>query len=208
MGHWGKNGRFKKKKKKKALEKLEKLVVQWLFELTKLNRSDVGYKQHNKISKALNSWGPAIQTALNAYNALVVLMLPPQPTLVFDEIVCMVTVADFDLLKDTQNNVTELIWAWEENCKAMRLHFHIQRVREELEQLHVEMQRLITFLIDDHADYYHAIQQTLPLNLGLASELSRQQSYWLTMHERIVQRLVWTRDLKGFAGTGTYSFRT
>ncbi|KAF9258299.1 hypothetical protein L218DRAFT_877521, partial [Marasmius fiardii PR-910] len=193
---------------RQALEKLEKLVVQRLFELTKLNRSDIGYKQRNKISKALNSWGPAIQTALNAYNALAALMLPPRPTLVFDKIVRMVTVADFDLLKDTQNNVAELIWAREENREAMRLHFHIQRVREELEQLHVEMQRLITFLIDDHADYHHAIQRTLPLNLGLASELSRQQSYRLTVHERIVQRLAQTRDLKGFVGTGMYSFGT
>ncbi|KAF9258670.1 hypothetical protein L218DRAFT_713248 [Marasmius fiardii PR-910] len=111
-------------------------------------------------------------------------------------------VADFDLLKDTQNNVAELIWAWEENREAMRLHFRIRWAREELERLHVEMQRLITFLIDDHADYHHAIQRTLPLNLGLASELSRQQSYRLTVHERIVQRLAQTRDLKGFVGTG------
>ncbi|KAF9250307.1 hypothetical protein L218DRAFT_767233 [Marasmius fiardii PR-910] len=169
--------RLIEQKYRQVLEKLEKLVVQWLFELMKLNRSNVGYKQCNKISKALNSWGPAIQTALNAYNALAALMLPPRPTLVFDEIVCMVTVADFNLLKDTQNNVAELIWAREENCEAMRLHFHIRQAREELEQLHVEMQRLITFLIDDHVDYHHAIQRTLPLNLGLASELSRQQSY-------------------------------
>ncbi|KAG7090309.1 hypothetical protein E1B28_011907 [Marasmius oreades] len=78
------------------LEKLEKLVMQRLFELTKLNMSGVGYKQQEKISKA-------IRKTLDGYNELALLMTPPQQTPTPNQTLEMVTVADFDLLKDTQN---------------------------------------------------------------------------------------------------------
>ncbi|KAK1222478.1 hypothetical protein PQX77_014684 [Marasmius sp. AFHP31] len=186
---------------RQALEILEKLVVQRLFELTKLNMSGVGYKQREKISKALRARAEAIRKALDTYNDLATQVNPPRPTLTFNQIVEMVTVADFDLLKDTRHNVSEFIWAREEHREAMRLHFRIQRAREEIHRLNVELKRLITFLIDDHADYYHAIKTTQSADPELAAELIRQQSYRTAIHTRIVQRLGQTSALRGFTGS-------
>ncbi|KAG7094741.1 hypothetical protein E1B28_005558 [Marasmius oreades] len=87
--------------------------------------SGVGYKQWEKISKALKSRAEAIRKALDAYNELALLMTPPRQTLTFNQALEMVTIADFDLLKDTQNNVAEMVWAKEEHHEAMRLHFQI-----------------------------------------------------------------------------------
>ncbi|KAG6886805.1 hypothetical protein C0995_004482 [Termitomyces sp. Mi166 len=47
----------------KALDKLQKLVIQWLFELQKLNLSSTGYKMCSHIAKSLQMWCNAIQTA-------------------------------------------------------------------------------------------------------------------------------------------------
>ncbi|EEB95808.1 hypothetical protein MPER_05166, partial [Moniliophthora perniciosa FA553] len=84
---------------RRALEKLERLVVQRLFELTKLNRSELGYNERTKISDALKSRSGAIRTALNEFNQ--VAKKVGRTPLDFDEILKMVTVADFDLLKNS-----------------------------------------------------------------------------------------------------------
>ncbi|KAL0057126.1 hypothetical protein AAF712_016245 [Marasmius tenuissimus] len=59
-----------------ALEQLERLVVQWLLELTKLNMSGVGYKQREKIMQALRARAKAIQKALDKYNEAALTMEP------------------------------------------------------------------------------------------------------------------------------------
>ncbi|KAK1217091.1 hypothetical protein PQX77_020275 [Marasmius sp. AFHP31] len=189
------------RKYRHALEALEKLVVQRLFELTKLNMSGVGYKQREKISKALRSRAEAIKKALDVYNQLATQVTPSRQTLTFNQIIAMVSVADFDLLKDTKHNVAEFVWAKEEHREAMRLHFRIRRAREEIERLNIELRRLVTFLIDDHADYSLAIEQTKTANPALASELTRQQAYRVAVGTRIVQRLAQTSALPGFTGS-------
>ncbi|KIJ52905.1 hypothetical protein M422DRAFT_88880, partial [Sphaerobolus stellatus SS14] len=51
-----------------AVDKLEGLVVQRLFELTKANASETGYKLRTHINKAIKSRSKACQRALRAYN--------------------------------------------------------------------------------------------------------------------------------------------
>ncbi|KAK1216061.1 hypothetical protein PQX77_021311 [Marasmius sp. AFHP31] len=163
-------------------------------------QSPPGYKQREKISKALRARAEAIRKALDTYNDLATQVNPPRPTLTFNEIVEMVSVADFDLLKDTQHNVSELIWAREEHREAMHLHFWIRRAREEIYRLNIELKRLITFMLDDHADYHQALKATQCTDPDLAAELARQQSYRVAIHTHIVQRLAQTSALRGFTG--------
>ncbi|KAJ7936025.1 hypothetical protein B0H13DRAFT_1853726 [Mycena leptocephala] len=59
-----------------ALMKLEKLVVQRMFELTKMNMSQTGYKLHKHIAKALQARSQAIRTALKSYNIAAAAMVP------------------------------------------------------------------------------------------------------------------------------------
>ncbi|KAL0058201.1 hypothetical protein AAF712_015134 [Marasmius tenuissimus] len=183
-----------------ALEELERLVVQRLFELTKLNMSGVGYKQRTKITQALRSRAEAIRKALEKYNSAAERMDPPRETLSWNAILEMVTLADFDLLKNTHLDISQLPWAKPKNREAMQLHFGIRRAKEEISRLNIEIKRLITFMIDDHADYHHVILTVQGFNPDLASELIRQQSYRLAIHARIVERLQLTSQLEGFTG--------
>ncbi|ESK82440.1 hypothetical protein Moror_8577 [Moniliophthora roreri MCA 2997] len=61
-----------------ALDEFERLIVQQLFELTKLNMSGVGYKQCEKITKALKAQVEAICKVLEAYNMAAKAVFPPQ----------------------------------------------------------------------------------------------------------------------------------
>ncbi|KAK1229996.1 hypothetical protein PQX77_006925, partial [Marasmius sp. AFHP31] len=66
---------------RRALERLERLVVQRLLELTKLNMSGVGYKQREKITQVLRARAKAIQKALDEYNEAASTMEPTRPRL-------------------------------------------------------------------------------------------------------------------------------
>ncbi|KAK1225735.1 hypothetical protein PQX77_011312 [Marasmius sp. AFHP31] len=129
---------------RQALKELERLVVQRLFELTKLNMSGVGYKQRTKITQALKSRAEAIRKALEASNVAAQWMDPPRETLSWNSILEMVSLADFDLLKDTHLDVSQLPWAGPDNHWPMQLHFGILRAQEEIHRLNIEIKRLVT----------------------------------------------------------------
>ena len=112
-----------------------------------------------------------------------------------------VTVADFDLLRDTRQDVRTLEWAQAANREGMVMHFGIKRAKEEICRLNVEIRRLLTFLYDDYIDYYRAVTKHIITNPALASELSAQWSYRERLHEVIVKWLIQTSRLAGFSGS-------
>ncbi|KAL0058932.1 hypothetical protein AAF712_014375 [Marasmius tenuissimus] len=186
---------------RQALHKLERLVVQRLLELTKLNLSGVGYKQREKISQALRARAKAIQRALDTYNKAALAMVPPRQTLDWSDILEMATLADFDLLKDTDLDLTRVPWAQPGHRECVRLFFGLKRAREEIVRLNVEIPRLLTYMIDEHADYYHAIARARNKNqLDLASELEHRSSVHTEINGHIAIRLVQASELEGFSG--------
>lgn len=115
-----------------------------------------------------------------------------------------VTLAEFDLLRDTRNDIRKLPWADPARREAMVLYFGIKRSKEEITRLNVEICRLLTFMIDDHVDYYKAIKSRITpstSDLTLARELSTQWEYRSNINQAIVERLVKASRLVGFTGS-------
>jgi hypothetical protein len=99
------------------LNSLEGLIVQQMFELTKMNQSQtdmlsdtccfqyshlyIGYKMRKHITHALQARSQAIHNALEWYNASALALSPPRTTLQWSEVVEYAFLADFDLLQDT-----------------------------------------------------------------------------------------------------------
>ncbi|KAK1229011.1 hypothetical protein PQX77_007938 [Marasmius sp. AFHP31] len=187
---------------RQALDKLEKLVVQQLLELTKWNISGVAYKQREKISQALRARAKAIQKALDAYNEAARAMEPLRQVLDWKDILDMATVADFDLLRDTKLDLTHVPWAQPGPRECMRLHFGLKHAYEEIKRLNIEISCLIIFMIDDHADYYHAICCAQEVgNMDLAAELSHRKDVKSKINGHVAIRLVQASELDGFSGT-------
>ncbi|KAL0567338.1 hypothetical protein V5O48_014650, partial [Marasmius crinis-equi] len=187
---------------RRTLERLERLVVQRLLELTKLNMSGLGYKQREKIAQALRARAKAIQHALDDYNNAAAAMNPPRPTLEWRSILDMVTIADFDLLKDTHLDLSHVSWAQPHHRECMRLYFGLKRAREEITRLNVEIPRLLTGMLDDHADHYHARERADKRGeYDLALELNRRMRDSTEINGHIAIRLVQTSELQGFTGT-------
>ncbi|KAK7039291.1 hypothetical protein VNI00_010196 [Paramarasmius palmivorus] len=185
---------------RKALEELERTVVQRLFELTKLNMSGTGYKQREKITQALRARSEAIRKALNTYNAVALQMRPQKRTVSWNEVIHLVTVAEFDLLKDTHLDLSNAAWADPDNREVVQLHFRILRAKEEINRLNIEAKRLISFMLDDHADYYITIKRLAETNFELAEELRQRSEYLSRINARIAERLVQTSEIPEFTG--------
>ncbi|KAJ6474081.1 hypothetical protein DFH09DRAFT_1253687 [Mycena vulgaris] len=179
----------------------ERLVVQRLLELTKLSMSGVAYKLREKIGRALKTRADAVQRALIEYNTAADTLNPPQDQLVWAEVIQTVSLAEFDLLRDTRTNIRRLPWTQPARRDVARLYFGIKRAKEEIQRLNVEITRLITFTIDEHINFYRAIVDTYMTVPHLAHELSVRWQYQARINNSVIQRLVKASRLLGFTGS-------
>jgi hypothetical protein len=113
---------------RQALDHLEYLVVQRMFELSKLGMSGVGgsyrfvpyslfrsqslgYKMRQKIGNALRARSEAIKKALKEYNRLAANLHPPREQLTWSKVIEMATVGDLDLLRHARQDIRDQPWA-------------------------------------------------------------------------------------------------
>ncbi|KAJ7064175.1 hypothetical protein C8F01DRAFT_1209381 [Mycena amicta] len=134
---------------RKAVDGLELLVVQRLLELTKMNRSGTGYKMRKHIAKALQARSKAIRSAIKRYNSAAAAMFPPKPTLSWEEVVHYTFLSDFDLLRDDKNTLQGKRWATPMFRFIMDNFFKIERAREEVQRLNIEICRVVTWIRDE-----------------------------------------------------------
>ncbi|KIM72931.1 hypothetical protein PILCRDRAFT_80145, partial [Piloderma croceum F 1598] len=184
----------------KAVDTLERLVVQRLFELTKMNHSGTAYKLRRQIAKALGTRSQAIRTALNNYNRLVRTLDPPRPPLDFQDVVLYSSLAEFDLLRDNRNTIQNRIWAQPSYRAAMALYFKMKCAQEEIKRLNVEITRLQTFIRDDTALHLRVINSLQAHEHGLAATLSHQWELRAKVNLVHLTRLNAAACLPGYTG--------
>ncbi|KAG2157044.1 hypothetical protein DEU56DRAFT_867153 [Suillus clintonianus] len=115
-----------------ALDNLQRLVVQRLFELQRLNISQTAYKMHTHISKSLQTRCHAIQNAVKTYNTAAAALSPPRP-----QLDCFLE--EFNLLRDTRQDIREKMWAKPAIRAVIQQWLLIERAKEEIERCNVEM---------------------------------------------------------------------
>jgi hypothetical protein len=119
------------------------------------------------------------------------------------QVIEMASLAEFDILRDTRQDIRQLPWAQSANREAMNLYFGIKRANEEILRLNVEIRRLVTSMLDAHCHLYSVIQ-TRHLSDSdpvLAHELSRRWQFQQKIHTIIAEQLVKTSKLTGFTGS-------
>ncbi|KAJ7462181.1 hypothetical protein B0H11DRAFT_1735562 [Mycena galericulata] len=140
----------KKRKYQLALDALELLIVERIFELTKMNQSQTGYKMRKHIAKALQARSKAVKNAIDRYNTAAVALDPPMPHLTWEQVVDYAFLADFDILRDTRAEVQSRPWMRPAYRLAMDRYFKILRAREEIKRLNVEIPRIVTWIRDEN----------------------------------------------------------
>ncbi|KIJ15711.1 hypothetical protein PAXINDRAFT_162818 [Paxillus involutus ATCC 200175] len=107
-----------------VLDTLESLVVAQIFELGRMNRAGTGYK----------------------------LPFSPRHMLSFEDVVEYTFLADFDLLRDTREDILQRPWASPTAQLTMDLYFKMCRAEEEKQCLDIEIQWFVMYLRDE--DHY------------------------------------------------------
>ncbi|KAJ7237599.1 hypothetical protein C8J57DRAFT_1087371 [Mycena rebaudengoi] len=135
----------------KAVNRLEELVVKRMFELTKMNMSQTGYKMRKHIATALQTRSKAIRNALKNYNLAAAALSPPARRLEWAEVIDYTFLADFDLLRGGTELETILPWATPALRMLMDSYFRIERAKEEITRLDIEIRRVVTHIRDERA---------------------------------------------------------
>ncbi|KAF8522985.1 hypothetical protein JB92DRAFT_2827420 [Gautieria morchelliformis] len=167
----------------RAVDVLEGLVVSQLFELTKMNQSETGYKLRVKIANALKARSAAIRTAIMRYNEAAMRLSTPRPPLDTKTVLEYVFLAEFDLLRDSQHQVQDRPWSWPVERIAMTLWFKIQRSQEELDRVVIETCRLKTWMHDEEVALQRAIENLEGNDPSLAHQLQKKLTYIMAVNE-------------------------
>ncbi|KAG2347642.1 hypothetical protein BDR05DRAFT_974112 [Suillus weaverae] len=113
----------------KALDNLQCLVVQWLFELQRLNVSQT-----------------AIQNAVKKYNEAASELWPPRPPLEWSKVSHFSFLDEFNLLHETWQDIRDKPWTKPAVHETMQQYLHIQRAKEEIIHCNVEDEEFICVL--------------------------------------------------------------
>ncbi|KAJ6456531.1 hypothetical protein C8R45DRAFT_943716 [Mycena sanguinolenta] len=101
----------KKHKYQLTLDGLELLIVERIFELTKMIQPQTGYKMRKHIAKALQARSKAVKNAIERYNTAAAALEPPMPSVSWEQVVEYAFLADFDILRDTRAEVQSKPWS-------------------------------------------------------------------------------------------------
>ncbi|KAJ7307849.1 hypothetical protein DFH08DRAFT_719918 [Mycena albidolilacea] len=143
-------GEIKKRKYQLALNSVEHLIVQRIFELTKVNQSQTGYKMRRHIAKSLQARSKAVKNAIDRYNDAALALDPPMASLTWEQVVEYTFLADFDILRDTRDEVQSRPWTRPAYRLAMDSYFKLCRAREEIQRLNIEIRRVVTWIRDEN----------------------------------------------------------
>ncbi|KAI6011388.1 hypothetical protein PISMIDRAFT_55938, partial [Pisolithus microcarpus 441] len=171
-----------------ALDELERLVVMRLFELSKIAMS-AGYKLRQQIGKALQRRSETIRNAIIRYNTQAAALNPPRPPISWKDIAEYSFLGEFDLLRHSRADVRDNDWAKPAFRQATVKFFKLQRAREELKRVSVEVRRLQTSIHDEEAHIAKITDELLVSNHPLASELKRQHRSRHAINELHLHRL-------------------
>ncbi|KAF7977125.1 hypothetical protein HWV62_4742 [Athelia sp. TMB] len=192
----------------RALDRIQQLVVQRLFELSKANLSEMGYKLRDSIWKALKVRSKAVQSALDRYNAVAPLMKPPAPKLEWKQIMDYVFISEFELLKylRSHRDITNEPWSRPVYREATTKFFKLRGAHEELVRVNVEARRLRTSIRDEHLLYESHIARLEPSDALLAAELRARYATRRrvnALHNRKLDKLEALPGFTGICGPGT-----
>jgi hypothetical protein len=115
--------------------------------------------------------------------------------------------ADFDLLRDTRQDIRTRPWASPAARLAMDSYFKVLRAAEEIERLNVEVPRLMTFMRDEEAYLLAKERELASTNPVLAHQVQiyrMQRGRFTPHHTTILNQLA---ALQGFSGGSFFGVR-
>lgn len=137
------------------------------------------------------------------YNVAAQALVPPRAPLSWDDIVEYAFLADFDLLSDTRSDIRLKVWAKPASRVLMDQHFKMERAREEIIRLNIEIPRLTTYIRDEEAFLLQREQYLLEIDSSLSKQLRVRRLKLTRYNDLHIRRLQKLAALPGFCGNIT-----
>ncbi|KAJ3572909.1 hypothetical protein NP233_g2769 [Leucocoprinus birnbaumii] len=182
---------------RRRLDRLEQLVVSRMFELGRINRSGTG----NHIGKALQSRSQAIRTALQQFNTAAKKLKPPRETLKWETVVDYAFLSEFNILADTRQDVRAKTWTRPAVRTLMDEYFKMERAREEIARLNIEIPRLVTYIRDEEGFLASMEQHLKPDHPEISHQISLRRRRFKQTKRSHLERLQSLLDKGGFTGS-------
>ncbi|KAI0700240.1 hypothetical protein C8T65DRAFT_709710 [Cerioporus squamosus] len=184
----------------RALGRLQRLVIQRLFELHKLNVSQTAYRMQTHIAKSLQKRCKAIRTAVKQYNAAAAALTPPRPELNWDAVSHFSFLEEFSLLQDTRNDIRSKAWAQPLVRETMRTANRVTRAEEELVNVSREALRVHTSIRDEDilfSDVLSKLKSSDALLYGAVNDWCRRRR---AVNAHLLAHLLRLYALEGYTG--------
>lgn len=159
------------------------------------------------MAKSLQTRCKAIRNAVNVYNSLAVKMEPPRPTLDWTKVTHYSFLDEFNLLRDTRNDIRDKPWARPEVRVVMKQARRVARAQEEIVRLNVEVRRVQTSIHDEARLFTNILvglkERDDPLYGPVHDLCLRRQR----VNMRVLARLHQIHALVGFTGNASVGKR-
>jgi hypothetical protein len=152
------------------------------------------------IANALRARSRAIRTALDKYNAAATALVPPRQLLDWEQVVEYAFLSDFDLLRDTRQDIRNRPWATPAARLATDQAFKLRRAKEEIKRLNIEIRRFATYMRDEDTYLRMKEDDVRQFNPALANQVTihRMERGRFNVHHTDILRQIYL--LKGFTG--------
>ncbi|EIW84255.1 hypothetical protein CONPUDRAFT_49671 [Coniophora puteana RWD-64-598 SS2] len=178
-----------------ALNNLQRLVVLRLLELHKQNVGRSG--QH--IAKSLQTRCKAIQNAIKTYNTAAHAI--GKPALDWSKVSNYSFLEEFTLLRESRDDIRAKRWTQPVIRELMKQSLRVERAKEEVVRLNVEVRRLHTFIVDEKKQFTQVLadleRKHDPVH-GAVLEFCRRRR---RVNARLMERLEDVFALEGFSGS-------
>jgi len=183
-----------------ALNHLQRLVIQRLFELHRLNLSGIGYKARTHLAKSLQTRCKTIRSATEAYNRAACALDPPRPALDWSQVSHYSFLDEFNLLRNTRHDISSAPWADPVVHEAIKKFLRVRRAREEIDQCNIEVRRLLTSIYDEDSRFDNIIGGLIDKNDVVLGATREYCVHCRRVNSLLLERISSIFSIDGFTG--------
>lgn len=123
-----------------------------------------------------------------------------RPQLDIETILQYVSLGEFDLLRDSQHDITTIPWM---RCPERELavrYFKLQRAKEEITRLNVEIKRLFAYIKSEERVWEELVSRLTSTTPHLAYQAAKHLKWLFCLNQNHVRRLSRLTLLYGYTG--------
>lgn len=153
-----------------------------------------------QVAKSINTRCKAIENAVKAYNTAARDVDPPRPTLDWAKASHYNFLEDFELLRDTRQDITSKPWATPVVRVAMKQAQKIKRAHEEIRQCNIEVRRLHTHIVDEDVDLFKIVVHLQSVEDPIAGAVIDFTTRRRRVNAQLLYRIQQIYCIEGFSG--------